>query len=133
MRPARGDGLGLRRLGDLELRVLRSVWRRKRATIRDVFADLASDRALAYTTAATVIARLTHKGMLHRKRAGTAFCYVPAASEKKVIAAILDSTVDRLLDGDLAPLIATLGRRKTLLKTGDVSALEDLGKSLRRR
>lgn len=63
-------------LGPLEDEVMRIIWGRDQATVRDVHEELGSRRiALAYTTVMTVMARLTTKGLLSRRRVGRSFLY----------------------------------------------------------
>ena len=63
-------------LGPLEDQVMRIVWARDQATVRDVHEELARRPvALAYTTVMTVMARLTTKGLLSRRRVGRSFLY----------------------------------------------------------
>jgi predicted transcriptional regulator len=63
-------------LGPLEDEVMRIVWARDQATVRDVHEELGRRPvALAYTTVMTVMARLTTKGLLSRARVGRSFLY----------------------------------------------------------
>ena len=63
-------------LGPLEDEVMRIIWGRDQATVRDVHEELARRPvALAYTTVMTVMSRLTTKGLLSRRRVGRSFLY----------------------------------------------------------
>lgn len=70
-------------MGPLELEVMNSVWRRRKATVRQVLDDLQqARRRLAYTTVMTTMTRLTEKGLLLRNKQGRAFVYRPAHTKK---------------------------------------------------
>ena len=63
-------------LGPLEDQVMRIVWARDQATVREVQEELLRRRTvLAYTTVMTVMARLAQKGLLSRRRVGRSFLY----------------------------------------------------------
>ncbi|MBC5825338.1 MAG: BlaI/MecI/CopY family transcriptional regulator [Candidatus Eremiobacteraeota bacterium] len=120
-------------LGQLELAVLRCVWRRKHATVREVWSDIERRRHVAYTTVATVMTRLTEKALLRQARNGNVYEYAATRSEERVIGSVLDATVKRLLGGRPALLLAALVRHKARLTPDDVVTLESLGKDIRRR
>lgn len=85
-------GRGLRKiLGELELAVMQSVWRRGDATVRDVHEDLANDRGIAYTTVMTVMTRLAAKGLLKKRRDGAAFVYrAPLSADELLRTSVRD-------------------------------------------
>ena len=64
-------------LGELESKVIRIVWDRQEASVRDVLASLSEGRKLAYTTVVTILDRLHKKGFLKRRKEGKAFLYTP--------------------------------------------------------
>ena len=74
-------GLFRKSLGPLEQELLRVLWRRGDATVR----ELTDDRAVegAYTTLMTTLDRLYKKGILAREAEGRAFRYRPLYSEEQ--------------------------------------------------
>jgi predicted transcriptional regulator len=90
--------------GELEAAVLRRLWDRGQATVRDVLEDLSGDRVLAYTTVMTVMSRLEGKGILQRDLVGKTYVYRPAFSERGLLQHIAAKQVRSVLDafGDLA-------------------------------
>lgn len=52
--------------GELEMQVLDILWQCGNCSISDVFEKLKIKRKIAYTTVATILHRLTLKGMLYR-------------------------------------------------------------------
>lgn len=53
------------------------VWRRQRASVRDVAGALSSEGEIAYTTVMTIMFRLVKKGFLEREASGRAYVYAP--------------------------------------------------------
>jgi predicted transcriptional regulator len=50
-------------LTDLELDVMKAVWRLGEATVREVYNDLATQRKLAYTTVLTMMGFLSRRAI----------------------------------------------------------------------
>jgi predicted transcriptional regulator len=84
-------------LGALELDVMRIIWERKLATVRDVLEVLATQRPLAYTTVMTIMGRLAEKGLLTvNKRSKTHF-YHAVYTQEEFEAQAVSKVVDSLL------------------------------------
>jgi len=96
------DGL----LGPLESEVMEAVWRLGETTVRDVHADLAPRRDLAYTTIMTTMARLATKGLLERDTAGLAHRYRPTLTREEYARSTVTSVVDWLVDSFPEPAIS---------------------------
>lgn len=82
--------MALRQFGELEAQVMDRVWRHNRPVlVRDVLADLNTDRDLAYTTVLTVMEKLRRKGWLNRQRRGRAYAYEAAGSRESYTARLM--------------------------------------------
>lgn len=69
-------------LGELEAPIMRLMWDRKAATVREILSALNSgERTLAYTTVMTVMSRLAEKGFLTRERRGKMHVYHPTTTQ----------------------------------------------------
>ncbi len=88
------DGL----LGPLETDVMEIAWRLNEATVRDVHAELANNREIAYTTVMTTMSRLAAKGLLLRDTSGLAHRYRPAMSRDEYARTAVTSVIDWLVD-----------------------------------
>jgi predicted transcriptional regulator len=87
-------------LGPLEEQVMRIVWARDQATVRDVHAELNRGGAeLAYTTVMTVMARLVTKGLLSRRRTGRSFLYNVRIPEAQFRMSTARTLAQRLVRG----------------------------------
>jgi predicted transcriptional regulator len=93
-------------LGPLETDVMEIVWRLGETTVRDVHAELAQSRDLAYTTVMTTMARLASKGLLKRDTTGLAHRYLPALSREEYARSTVTSVVDWLVDSFPEPAIS---------------------------
>lgn len=83
------------RLGPLEDQLLRLLWQRRSATVRELLEE--EDLAGAYTTIMTTLDRLHKKGLLNREPDGRAFRYSPAQSEQEFNGAIVRHAIQNML------------------------------------
>ncbi len=91
-------------LGPLEAEVMDRLWKRGRATVRDILGDVGRTRSLAYTTVMTIMTRLHDKGLLARDREGKTYVYRPAFTREEHRARLTRDLVRGLVDefGDVA-------------------------------
>jgi predicted transcriptional regulator len=91
----------MRGLGELEAAVMDVLWQHAEPLrVREVLAELAPRRTLAYTTVMTVLDNLHRKGWVTRELDGRAFLYRPVASRELVTARALRDLLDASEDVD---------------------------------
>jgi predicted transcriptional regulator len=95
-------------IGSLEADILAVVWDLQKAKVRDVYEILRARRTIAYTTVMTVMNNLVKKNLLAQDRSGIAYEYTPAIPGREVAFTVLDSVVQRLLDGQRDVAVAHL-------------------------
>jgi len=103
-----------KRLGKLELHVMKLIWDKGKATVRDVWEALYQERGLAYTTVATVMRQLESKGFLKHDEVDRAYIYSPLVNRSEVSQGVLREMIDGLFDGSAAKLVAALIRSQQL-------------------
>lgn len=64
--------------------MLTVLWELRTASVRDLYGRVGAPAGLVYTTIAKVVDRLREKGLVDRRREGSAFVYVPAAERRAV-------------------------------------------------
>jgi predicted transcriptional regulator len=101
-------------LSDLQLDVVRVLWRRKEATAAEVQAALDSNRGLALTTVSTLLSRLEKRGVITHRSEGRTFIYRATVTEPEVRHSMLDSLVDSVFRGDPTELVSQLLSAKDL-------------------
>lgn len=85
----------MRSLGELESAVMEELWEiGAPARVRDIQAQLAWTKALAYTTVMTVLDHLYRKGWARRKLVGRAYRYEPALSRADAAVATLRDVLE---------------------------------------
>jgi BlaI family penicillinase repressor len=104
-------------LTDQELEIMKIVWVRQTATVRDVYEALLERRKVAYTTVMTMMKILEQKGYLNRKQVDRAYVYRPAQPKNQVIGKMVRDFVNRVFNGSAEPLLVHLIEDRGL--TGD--------------
>lgn len=92
-------------LGELEAPIMRLMWVRGSASVREIVEVLeANGRSLAYTTVMTVMARLAEKGLLTRQRSGRMHVYRPTSTQNGFLRQTAAKRVQQLVEdfGDMA-------------------------------
>jgi BlaI family transcriptional regulator, penicillinase repressor len=101
--PCTCDGCrcGIARLGELERRVMDTLWAEpgRELTGRDVTDALAD---FAYTTVATVLERLVHKGLVHRRMDGRTIRFTAIGTRGAHTAVLMRETLSVDVDPDTA-------------------------------
>ena len=103
---------------ELELEILKILWRDGEATVRQVKKQLSSFRKLAYTSVMTMMTIMTEKGYLKRRRKRNYYMYKPLIMEKATTSGMLGDIVNRVFDG------SAMAAMVNLLETGDIDEAE---------
>ncbi len=91
-----------------ELRIMKVVWERGSATVKDVCEVMSKRKRTAYTTILTLMGILEEKGALSHVRSGRAYLYKPLLSRKQAVRNQIHDVITRLFDGKPENLIETL-------------------------
>ena len=97
-----------------ELEIMKLVWERESATVRDVYEALLEKRKIAYTTVMTMMKILETKGYLKKTQQDRAFLSRPTRPKSQVIGGMLREFIDRVFNGAAEPLVVHLVKDKRL-------------------
>ena len=103
-------------LSGLQLAILQVLWKQGACTVNEVQETLEPQRPLAYSTLATVLARMEGKGVVTHRTEGRTFIYEPLVSEEEASQSMVTELVERI--GSPTELVSYL------LKTDDVDSRE---------
>jgi predicted transcriptional regulator len=117
---------------DLELELLKVVWARGQATVREVFQDLSQQRKIAYTTVLTMMGILEHKGHLEKIAGERAYIYRPIRPKDKVVKGMVEEFVNRVFSGSAKPLLVHLVQDPSI-PTEDLAEIEKLLRARRKK
>lgn len=97
-----------------ELEIMKVIWPRGQATIREVYDELRTRRSIAYTTVQTMMNILETKGHLKKDAGDKAYVYTPVRPQQTVVKSMVREFVDRVFDGSARPLLVHLLKEKGL-------------------
>ena len=96
----------VRRLGDLQLQILKVLWNTGSASVAEVYEILGTE--LAYTTIATMLRKMEVRGLVRHREAGRKFVYQPAVTAEEVSRNSVAELAERLCEGSLADAVCHL-------------------------
>jgi len=124
------DGLA-KVLGDLEARVLQTMWDLgKAASAREVHDAVVTEHRVAPLTTVTVLNKLVDKKVLTRRKVADLYHYEPTMSEEAFRAQVSRRVMEGILSFGPEALSASL---VDVLAERDPAQLEELGRLIRRR
>lgn len=95
-------------LGDLQLAIMRVLWRDGEATVRQVQEALESSRPLALTTVATMLTKMEAKGVVGHRAEGRRYVYRPLVTERRVRQSMVRRLTEGLFAGDAMAVVSHL-------------------------
>ena len=101
---------------DAELAILRVLWARGPATVREVHEHLASEtgRSLAYTTTLKLLQIMTEKGLTTREDFGQQHRYRARQTERATQRRLVGDLLERAFGGSMSQLVMqALASKKT--------------------
>lgn len=88
-----------------ELEILRVLWDKNEATVREVHEVLSEFKDSGYTTTLKLLQIMHEKGLVTRNDAGKTHIYKPAVSREHTQKQMLDKMMDSLFGGSTTQLV----------------------------
>jgi BlaI family transcriptional regulator, penicillinase repressor len=98
------SGMHIPRPTEAELELLRILWEKEPATVRDIYEALNSERQSGYTTVLKLLQIMTAKGLVLRDEASRAHVYRAAISQQDMQSKLLRDLSVRLFSGSATQL-----------------------------
>ena len=114
------------RPSDGELAILRVLWSRNVATVRDVHTELSKDRDMGYTTVLKLMQIMVEKGLVARDECARSHTYRPLQGEAETQRCLLKELLHKAFAGSRRELV--LQALET--EPASVEELEDIRKLL---
>lgn len=97
-----------------ELEILRVLWEKENATVREVHEVLAASKDVGYTTTLKLMQIMHEKGLVSRDDSSKTHIYQPIVSKEKTQKHLVGKMIDNLFSGSPAQLVMqALGNHKT--------------------
>jgi len=101
-------------LTDAELRIMRVLWDRERATVGEVVDGIDQPSKPAYNTILTILKILERKGYVRHEKDGRAFAYLPVVDQSEARQSALSQVLNRFFDNSPRALVLDLlGHERT--------------------
>ena len=107
-------------LSELQIALMRVLWRRGETSTADVAMELAAERGLKHTTIATLLTRLEKRGVVAQRREGRQLLYSALVGEAQVRRSMVADLIGALFDGDARELVAHLVKESEIAP-GDIA------------
>ena len=120
------------RLGDLQLRIMKILWRSEPTTVSTVHEELSAETPLAYTTVATMLRKMEARGLVRHQKNGRRFLYTAAVPAEAVTRSMANDVIDRVFEGSLADMVSHLLSTREI-STEELRELEKLIAARRER
>jgi len=91
-----------------ELQIMKVVWERGAATVKEVCDAMSQSKVTAYTTILTLMGILEEKGALVHTRLGRAYVYKPLLSRQQATRNQVHDVLTRFFDGNPEKLIESV-------------------------
>jgi len=89
-----------------ELDLLKILWQRERATVREIYDELHTrDTQLAYTTVLTLLQNMERKGLVRHQQQGKAYLYCAAVKRDGTFRDLAGSFLERVFDGAMSEYV----------------------------
>jgi predicted transcriptional regulator len=95
-------------LTEAELRMMKALWKKQRATVAEVAEALRGDPPLAYNTVLTMMRILENKGYVRHTKQGRAFVYEAVVRRDQASAKAIRHLVSRFFGGSTGQLVMKL-------------------------
>ena len=102
------------KISGAESQIMEALWRRGPLTPDGIVAEVGEGQGWAPGTVKTLITRLLHKGAIEGAREPQGYYYRPLISRSAYVQDESQSLVDRLFDGEVAPLVAHFAEHRAL-------------------
>src|SRR5262252_8117250 len=119
-------------LTDQELEIMKIIWTRGTATVRDVYEELLTRRKIAYTTVMTMMGILEQKGHLKKSADERAYVYTPAQPQREVVGNMVHDFLKRVFNGSAKPLLIQLVEDEKV-SPDEIDEITELLKDKRRK
>ena len=89
-----------------ELQILKVLWERGEATVREVYEALREQVPIVQNTVQAFLRTMESKGLVRHRTEGRTFIYRPVRDRERTERTVVASVLDRLFDGAVDQLVA---------------------------
>ena len=106
------DVMELKKLTDQEELIMVSLWRLKKAFVKEIVADMEKD--LHYNTVSTVVRKLELKGFIGHEDFGNTHRYYPKISKESYREFIMERESKKYFDGSIKNMVSYFAQKEKI-------------------
>jgi len=91
-----------------ELEILKVLWERGEATVRDVYEELRQRLPIVQNTVQTFLRTMDEKGLVRHRLEGRTFIYRPTCERKQTTQRLAEQLLTRAFDGAIDQLVQSV-------------------------
>lgn len=95
-------------LSDLEWQIIKVIWEKQEASVREVWEAAFPDQEKAYTTIQTYLDRMVEKNILEKRKVGLVNFYSARIEQGALVRRAAENLATRVFDGSIGQLAAFL-------------------------
>ena len=93
-------------LGPEQMKIMRVLWRRKRATAQDIKVELSESEPTKLVNIQVLLKRMVDKGAISYDIENRTYIYFPLVNDRNVLQHALDRFVDHVFDGSMTDMVS---------------------------
>jgi predicted transcriptional regulator len=91
-----------------ELDILKILWERQQATVRQVYEDIRVDVPIVQNTVQALLRMMEEKGLVKHRMEGRAFVYFPTVHRERTTKTMVHKLLESVFDGSMEQLVDSL-------------------------
>jgi len=108
-----------------ELEILKVLWDRKEASVREVFEQMSPDAGIVQNTVQAFLRTMEDKGLVRHRTVGRTFIYQPIPQREETEKRLVSGVLQRVFDGAIDQLVqSAMSLRKPT--ADELAKLEEL-------
>jgi BlaI family transcriptional regulator, penicillinase repressor len=88
-----------------EMEILKVLWRRGEASVRDVYEEMRPDAGIAQNTVQAFLRTMEEKGLVKHRSHGRTFIYRPVSRPEETRQGVVQRVLNRVFDGAVDQLV----------------------------
>ena len=102
------------RVGKVQTRILRVLWRLRKAAARQITEELLKEEPIAHSTVQTLLRKLEAKGAVAHDVDERTFIFRPLVTEEQVVRSATRELLSRIFDGSAYGLVAHIVKNERI-------------------
>ena len=104
------------KFGRIQMRIMQVIWKKKRATAREITEALNALEPIAHSTVQTLIRTLEQKGAIAHDVDNRTFIFYPLVKNEKVINHAMQDFIDRIFAGSTGSMVSYLVKNQYITR-----------------